>query len=433
MKDELKYIDEFYKKNLVDLNEKATNKTWNNLKWTLFWLRYKWIIGISAFVILLGLVSVFYVGTNNTPKITTSIIDNNKTEIVEITNSITKTKKSNKEIFASSIEQDNAAEYNSSTTNSNIPTLVLDQITAKSKEEPIEESNNNYNIKKPVVDYNLILTEISNRSENVVISGEPDSTVFGYNKREDVLAAKQKKHRLSANIYAGPAFSLSEISGYDSEYLAVRNSNESNKYGWSLGIDLKLHLKNWVITSGLNYSIYNQSRSYSHNYQEYSEEDSYYQYDTTWVWFFDPPNYGVPIMVDVDSSWVDVYNTVTVDNSGVNQLKYFEIPLLVGYQVNANLFSIEINTGISAGFLLYSNVKVPQFTNTDEIVSASEMNNIMFNFMANASVYYHISSTTSIFVSPYYKQNLQSIFSNDYPVNQQFRTYGLNIGINFRF
>ncbi|MFK5857458.1 MAG: hypothetical protein QM503_15115 [Bacteroidota bacterium] len=433
MKDELKYIDDFYKKNLVDLDEKATTKTWNNLRWTLFWIRYKWVIGVSAFVILLGLVSVIYVGTNNTPKITTNIIDNNKPEIFEITNSITKIEKSHKEIFTSSIEQDNAVEYNSSTTNSNITTLVLEQIPANPKEQPIEKSNNNYNIKKPVVDYNLMLTEINNRWENIFISSKPDSVIFGYNKRANVLSTRQKKHSLYANIYAGPAFSLSEISGYNSEYLAVRNSNESNKYGWSLGIDLKLHLKNWVITSGLNYSVYNQSRSYSHNYQEYSEEDSYYQYDTTWVWFFDPPNYGVPIMVDVDSSWIDVYNTVTVDNSGINQLKYFEIPLLVGYQVNANLFSIEINTGISAGFLLYSNVKVPHFTNTDEIVSASEMNNIMFNFMANASVYYHISSSTSIFISPYYKKNLQSIFSNDYPINQQFSTYGLNLGIRLRF
>jgi len=433
MKDELKHIDEFYKANLENYDEQAKKQVWNNLKWTLFWLRYKWIIGISSVVIFLGLASVILMGTSNNLKITTNTTHENKTEKIEIIHVKTKIDKLHKETYPDNIKQENTDADNTLINNSNIQTQDLKPITTEYKDNQIEISDNENSVNNSILDYNMILNRVESRWVHVNISGEPDSTIFGYNQCTDLVPEMQKNHRFAANIYAGPAFSLSEISGYNSEYLAVRNSNESNKYGWSLGVDLKLHINNWIITSGLNYSVYNQSRSYKHKYQEYSEKDSYYQYDTTWVWFFDPPNYGVPIVVGVDSNWVDVYKNVTVDNSGTNQLKYFEIPLLVGYQVNANLISIEVNTGISTGFLLYSNVKVPQFTNTNEIISASEMNHIMFNFVVNASVYYHINSTTSIFVSPYYKQNLKSIFNNDYPVKQTFNTYGLNLGISFNF
>ena len=114
-------------------------------------------------------------------------------------------------------------------------------------------------------------------------------------------------------------------------------------------------------------------------------------------------------------------------------MKYFEIPIMVGYTINSNLFAFEINAGVSGGFLVYSDVKVPDFNNPKDIVTVEQMNSTILNFVANASFYYHIDRRTSLFVSPYYKQNLVSAFSKDYPVKQISQTYGLNLGINFRF
>lgn len=452
MKDELKYIDDFYKTNLTNYNEKANKHLWNKLRWTLFWMRYKWIVGLSAIIIFVGVVFAVYIEPFGTPNLTISKTDNIP-EKVEITNTMVNIDNSNVEISTSIIDQVGSSNHNLSTENNiesldktdgvnlsdhnlpsndrNIPTLIVEQTQANYNEEKTIKYDNNNDVDNPTVIINSLLTEIKSSRGNLAIFDNSDSIVFGNNQRTKVLASKQQK--FSANIYAGPAYSMFEISANNTEYLTARNSNESNNCGWSLGIDFKLHLNNWVITSGLNYSVYNQSRAYSYNYNEYSEKDSYYKYDTTWIWLFEPPNIGIPIIVGVDSTWVDVYNSVTIENSGINKVKYLEIPLLIGYQVNSNLFTIEFNTGISAGFLLYSNIKAPDFSNINDIVSVSDMNNIMLNFMANATVYYHINSTTSLFISPYYKTNLKSIYTSDYPANQQFGTYGLNMGISIKF
>lgn len=432
MKDELKYIDNFYKNNLGGYKEEAGKNIWKDMRWTLFWMRYKWMVGISS-VLLLGLISFIYLGIYNSPESTTAIIDNKKTELVINTNYKTEEIQNSGDMVSSDIPDETSI----SRSESKIPDISIispDPLSTKIINEKIEIDNSDENYKSTtILNYNLSLTEISSKEYGNKIASFPDSNSIGYNRRTDILLPGLKKHWFSINIAVGPAFSQSDISGYDSEYLAFRNSNESNKPGVSLGVDLRLHIKNWIISTGLAYSVYNQSRSYKYNYEEYSPEDSYYDYDTTWAWFFDPPDIGIPIMTGVDSTWVDVYNSMVIDNSGTNQMKYFEIPIMVGYTINSNLFAFEINAGVSGGFLVYSDVKVPDFNNPDDIVTVEQMNSTILNFVANASFYYHISRRTSLFVSPYYKQNLNSVFSVDYPVNQKLKTYGLNFGINMRF
>ncbi len=432
MKDELKYIDELYKSNLENYQEEGGKDIWENMRWRLFWMRYRWILGIGFVVLFLSLGSFFFMNTYNNPEISNTI-ENNKTESALYTGSQPE-KVLQTENSTSSIIQNDATNTISLSKTTDIPVLNNNQPSVNLPNKTTEISNSNEsNTISSSIDYNTSLTEISKKEYSNNISGSPDSNLLGYNRRTDIQLHTQTNHRFSFNIYAGPAISQSDISDYDSEYLTYRNNNESNKPGWSMGIDLKFHIKNWIISSGLNYSVYNQSRSYSHSFKEYSPDDSYFNYDTTWNWVFDPPNYGTPIIAGIDSSWVEIYNNITIDNSGQNQLKYFEIPVMVGYTFNSNMFTFEINAGLSAGFLIHSNVKVPDFNSPNDIVAVEQMNNTVFNVVANASVYYHINPKISIFVSPYYKQNLVSVFNNDYPVEQKFKISGLNFGIGFQF
>ena len=435
MKDELKNIDEYYKNSLGNYKEEAGSVVWESMRWTLFWMRYKWIIGIGSIVLLLGL--GFWISGNifNSTESQTNISTNNTTKPESVLTNDYKAKETpsfNNETFSET--HDETINYGEVTNDTEVSDFEPNQTIIEIQSENVEpviltldnQSTTDLNEKLPMAE--MISKGVTH---NIVV--EPDSSLLGYNRRTDLLPPGLRKQWFSVNVAAGPAFSQYDISGYDSEYLALRNSNESNKPGWSLGVDLRLHIKNWIISTGLAYSVYNQTRSYKHSYEEYSPEDSYYDYDTTWAWFFDPPEIGIPIVTGIDSSWIDVYKNVVKNNSGTNQLKYIEIPLTIGYRYNANMFALEINTGVSVGFLVYSEIKVPDFMNNDEIVTAEQMNHTMFNFVANASFYYHIDRRTSLFVSPYYKQNLVSVFSEDYPVKQISQTYGLNLGINFRF
>lgn len=429
MKDDLKYIDKFYKNSLGGYDEETETAVWGKLRWTLFWMRYKWYIGLSSIILLLGLGSVvtFNMTNNSITKNEFVINTNYEPEVVLVANqmaepvihqeaetpTITAEKSTNNHI-KNNVNISPTDITSNSTTNNPLP-------NPKEAEETI------------VVNEQQYLSGISSLDFETNLATTPDSSLIGYNRRTDILPPDARKQWFSVNIYAGPSYSESTITGFESEYIALRNLNETNSLGWTMGSDLRIHIKNWIITSGINYSVYNQNRSYNHSFQEYSPDNSYFDYDTTWVWIFDPPDYGTPKVANIDSSWVKVYEDVTIDNSGLNQLKYFEIPLLVGYRFNTNMFALEINTGVSAGFLVYSKVEVPDFANNNHIVEADQMRSTMFNFVANASLYYYLNRRTSLFVSPYYKQNLHSIFNENYPVKQQFKTIGVNFGVNILF
>lgn len=435
MKDELKNIDNYYKSSLENYKEEADAEVWESMKWTLFWMRYKWRIGIGSVILLLGLgfwisggvfdtsESQTIVNTNDTYKSEARLTSNNNAKEISNINDKSISEVQNEAINHEGQTDDvEVFEFDPNQVIIDVQSENVAPVSVVSK----NASTTTYNDK-------LSLSGMIRKETIHSIALLPDSGLIGYNRRTDLQSPGYGKQRYSVNIAVGPAFSQYDISGDDSEYLALRNLNESSKPGWSLGVDLRLHLKNWIISSGLTYSVYNQARAYKHSYEEYSPEDSYYDYDTTWAWFFDPPEIGVPIVTNIDSSWVDVYKNMVIDNSGTNQVKYFEIPLLIGYRYNTNMFALEINTGFSAGFLVYSDIKVPDFTNNIEIVVAEQMNQTMFNFVVNASFYYHVDGRTSLFLSPYFKQNMVSVFGDDYPVNQRSKTYGLNLGINFRF
>jgi len=432
MKDDLKYIDKFYKNSLGGYEEEAETAVWGKLRWTLFWMRYKWYIGLSSMVILLGLgYFVSYNFIEDSPLSNEIVINTNtEHEFALVANQIIEPT-DNQEVK----NVDGITETPINNQVENEINLVSEEINTNHTENNslIGFPNTSENQEPIVVNEQIYLSGISSLDFDMNLSTSPDSNLMGHNRRTDILPPDVRKQWLSVNLYAGPSYSESTLTGFESEYLAFRNLNESNSIGWSIGSDLRFHLKNWIITSGINYSVYNQSRSYNHSYEEYSPENSYFEYDTTWVWIFDPPDYGTPRVAEVDSSWVEVYENVTIDNSGLNQLKYFEIPLMIGYRFNSNMFAIELNTGVSAGFLVYSKVEVPDFSNNNHIVDAGQMNSTMFNFIANASIYYYLNRRTSLFISPYYKQNLQSVFNENYPVKQQFKTIGVNFGVNILF
>jgi hypothetical protein len=445
MKNDLKYIDEFVKAKLANHTEATETVVWDRLKWSLFWMRHKWLISLSSVVILLGIGSIVSYSLinnpenlNNSQNVTLLTSGNNTDEFnqkSENENTILLNENSNQLKTSQNIKVTPAEDFSSNIENNNEATeMDLNSLLA-------DNSSSFNNIYDGLMRENMSADESHNTAFNGInsldfkysISINPDSNLLGFNRRTDILPPGTKKLMISMNVFTGPSYSQSTITNYNSEYLAYRNSNESNNPGWTIGADMKIHIKNWIITSGINYSVYNQKRSYIKKYQEYSPENSYFDYDTSWVWVYDSPDFGIPMVKDIDSSWVKVYDDITIDNSGINQMKYFEIPIMIGYRFNSNMFALEINAGVSAAFLSYSNLKVPDFLDTDEIIDADNINKTMFNFVTNVSLYYHLNRNTSLFLSPYFKQNLHSVFNETYPLKQQFKTYGLNFGVNIRF
>ena len=273
--------------------------------------------------------------------------------------------------------------------------------------------------------------QISSRHNAYDIGDDGNPTIITIDNAE--MSTHGKRVNYSISIFAGPSLNDFALKGTNEEYLKYRNDNESPHIGYTSGVRVHFQLKNFNITTGVDYSVYNQKRHYSSTTQIYSPDDSYYDYDTTWTWIFDPPNIGVPVISGIDSTWIKVFNDKTTYNNGINRLNYIEIPLLLGYQIHHKQLSFEISTGINFGFLTGKNIEVPSSVSDSAFVIVDNFRKMNMNLLIQGKVYYHLNWRTSLYISPYMKRGLNSVYYSDNPVNQKLESYGVNFGINVRF
>ncbi|MDP2723755.1 MAG: outer membrane beta-barrel protein [Bacteroidales bacterium] len=248
-----------------------------------------------------------------------------------------------------------------------------------------------------------------------------------------------KTHWLSLSVFASPVFTQTRLSGNtgSEDYLQLRRNSESDTWTWSAGADIRVHWKNWFVQSGINYSRYKNNKNYDYSYSVYDSVNSHFEYDTTWVWIYNPPNLGYPLMTGIDTIWVPVYQDIHVEDRGNNEWSYLEIPILIGHQFDFGKFGLEIASGVSMGFLMKSKGSLPRFPDAHGMENLEnisvEINKTMLNWLLQVGVSYQINDRWSVIAQPYYKQNLQSVFDKNYPIDQRFKAFGLKCGLRVRF
>ena len=255
------------------------------------------------------------------------------------------------------------------------------------------------------------------------------------------LKGNLRKDKLfSLSLYVSPTVTKAIVKTNGdvyNEYFNQRNNNESAAVSWSFGGDLQVHLNNWFVQAGINYSVYRNNKSYNYSYQLLDSANSYFNYDTIWVWIYDPPNLEYPVMVGIDTTWVSVYDNISIVDDGYNEWSYMEIPVLVGYKINYKKFDFDISMGISFGFLLNYKGSLPKCPDADGVEKLvhidGSINKTMYNYIMRMGVSYNFKNNWSVFAQPYFKQNLQSVFNRNYPVNQRFNAFGLNVGLRVSF
>lgn len=435
MKEDPNFIDELVKKRLANYEQQAGIGVKQKLFWQVFLFNHKWLFALGTFVLLTGALSFLYFGPmdgsktlhQTTPSVAIEqqvVLPDNQLNNTTTIGDQSSLKQVTNEVAVNIPPEDklNQRDKKIIQGENSVPDLVIKPDVFTSKPVEIAE-----------VTEGSSCTEIPRKALLSGLSMPLDSNMSDNANHLSVSKPIKGDPWFSVNIYAGPSYSNVFISGISSEYVDQRKTYESNKPGWSVGSDFKFHLDRWVLSTGINYSVYNQKRDYSYSYQEYLPDDSYYHYDSTWIWVHETPTSIIPVLTGVDSTWVEVYADHTVDNKGTNQVKYFEIPFMVGYVFNHNLFSMELNAGGSVGILNYAQILVPSRSNYNEIVETKQINRTMFNVMANATFYYHLNQKVSLLVSPYYKQSMQSIFNSNYSVDQRYGTVGVNFGVNILF
>lgn len=415
-------LEKLYKEAFKGYEYNLSDSFWQKLKWRLLWFELKYYLMGAGAVTIVGAGLYFGLNFNNPVELKATLNANNLNYQAKVVHALA------------------------------IGNSVADNITEKSAIHPEIDRSNKPRLtieKSSVSDHEVFYDSPARASEEErSIDSRPfrapfETTVLSGSARKVTdteliydstlkFYIPQKKVNYSLSLYFTTAYNVPIIQtagGYD-DYVKYRNDHESASYSFSAGIDFQLNIKNWFVQTGLNYSRFANHRNYNHTFMAYDSLRSYYTYDTTWGYLFDPPDIGTPVVIGIDSTWQKVFNDI---NEGKNEWSYLEVPILVGYQFIRSRFTIDLATGISYGFLIRASGNVPSLTDSNRFDELSEsdllFNQNQINYIFQAGISYHLTPNWSIMAKPYYKQNLRSVFSNTFPIDQRFRAFGIKFGL----
>ena len=211
-----------------------------------------------------------------------------------------------------------------------------------------------------------------------------------------------------------------------------------------ISINLKYHVNNWFIQSGIGYAEYGEDRTYfqkleMHDTSGYSKQevDEYYTYDSTGIYI---DTSGV-IVITYDAIFHSdtSYKWVTEDSlyyehlaiQAQNRYRYIEIPLMVGYEFRFKNLGFQVSTGVSFGMRVNTTGKFLDSQNNlvDITPDNSPYTNMNMNYILSVGLNYHLNRRFSVTVQPVYKTNLNSLFAHG--SSPHYNQYGVNMGINY--
>lgn len=256
---------------------------------------------------------------------------------------------------------------------------------------------------------------------------------FGYNSANEELYTCKK---FSLSLELGRNVSWKSLSGDPQfqEFIDYREANEEVTTNTLFGIKFNYHIKNWVISSGLTYTTIGEKLNYRITETIVEPNGGYFLVDTIWVSIYDPDLGWEPMVIGYDRTWVEEYVTEEINYKieNINTYSYFEVPILIAYNFSKGRFAIRPAMGISLGLLYSASGKLPTINPPD----FSELNGesvylkpMLCNLIFDLSFEYSINQNYGIFIKPFYKKGLNSIYKN-YPLSGNYNNAGLKIGIN---
>jgi len=310
-------------------------------------------------------------------------------------------------------------------------TIVLDRVKNLNKLEFRYMTSFHVDQKSPMV-FDSILNPIISEKTSVV---KKQQDPIALNCTTSIIQKKQ----LSFSYYVSPDVTWQRLNAdriYE-EFVQLRKEQEAATSSWSTGADIQIHWKSWYAQVGLNYSRYQTKTNYDFNYEQLDSANSYFKYDTSWVWVYNPPNLGYPLMTGIDTVWVPVFKDIHVAYDGKTQWSYLEIPVLIGFKFGKTKVGFEVATGISIGFLMEVKGRMPRFPQMDGTVTLSDqseiLNKTVWNGILQFGISYQFTPKWSALAQPYYKHNVRSVFDKNYSVNQKFSAVGVKFGFRYCF
>lgn len=278
------------------------------------------------------------------------------------------------------------------------------------------------------------------------------------------------------------------------EYTQLLNTSNNKSLSFAAGIGAQFDYNKWRISSGLDYTVIEEefihqsrlvevvqkekfslkengfiekiiekvslqyipiqvfvfdtlSSSYTINRYDYVE---YSIIDTLWSFEVDTtilPSIDTVRNIKYDTVRVITYDTAyynSVDTNiyinyyqNINKYSYIDIPLTIGYAFEYKKCVFRPSAGILLGIMINAKGKGISMEDRNSVYNLNQSDLPFINFQVSMllglGIEYKIDKNLSLFIQPFYRRNLSSIYKKSVPIDKRFYGLGSSIGFSYYF
>jgi hypothetical protein len=244
---------------------------------------------------------------------------------------------------------------------------------------------------------------------------------------------KSDKWATGFGIYAGASYEEIRLTGSALPQAQLRVSQEAGAPGYEAGIELTAGRGRFFTGIGLRYKLYQQRAVYNIPTDIPDPSRGFYIYDTNYIWVYDPPQAGVPVIVSIDSSWV-VRNKI-LEWNGTRRITRIEVPFFFGYTGAFGKTSWEAALGGALSVLIQTRGAFPGIQNDTLYQDASLENfhkSMAFKAEARLGTIHEMGNRWQAFSRLTFGMLFLPYKPDLYPVKEYHFSTGLQIGVRYQ-
>lgn len=250
---------------------------------------------------------------------------------------------------------------------------------------------------------------------------------------KEVCSFIWRGYQKSLDFYYSSDFVDMKIAGPDNfrEHIDMRNATETTVYSHSAGVRLGYNIGyRWNLHTGINFSQLNQRFQYTDPEANEPRTEIIRQYI-----------YSNGQLVDSTFTEKTEYLPGSKYHKIYNRYTTWDIPVLGRYTLAANnRLSISAMAGVflnvsfqQSGIILDSDNKTPIYIGRDTEETQIFKAGLGVSAYGALSLAYYLAPTWDLLIEPNVRIAPSSLTTSSYPLTQRFNTYGLSVGLRYRF
>jgi len=225
-------------------------------------------------------------------------------------------------------------------------------------------------------------------------------------------------------------------------YVKRRSGEEQNAFTQSVGAALAVEVKKFSFSAGVEYSSWGEENSYTPYVIKKNVIDDgnwSYRVDTDTAFTMGLVHYNYQNTDSAFNNHSDTivehaYSAQVLLANGASKFYYIEFPVEVSYRLMDGRFGIGVSAGASPAWLVSTKgYYLKRDLSGVELLSSTSTHTFILNGRFSLDLFYRLSNRFSLMLRPQYRMNLNSVFRDDYGVNQRYHSSGLVGGVMYSF